>query len=68
MKIGLGHLRMSPAVFWRLTLPEWFAAVDGYLESKGVKDGGRQIGPPSREECDALFAQLGEDGGLKKNG
>lgn len=68
MKIGLGHLRMSPADFWRLTLPEFFAACDGYLEAKGVKDGGREAGPPSREEVDALFAQLDEQGGLRRNG
>lgn len=54
MKIGLGHLRMSPNDFWRMTLPEFFAACDGYMESKGVKRG--VTAAPTREECDELFA------------
>ena len=53
MKIGLGHLRMSPDAFWKMTLPEFFAACDGYMEAKGVKRGGADA--PTREECDELF-------------
>lgn len=66
MKIGLGHLRLPPDAFWRMTLPEFFAACDGYLESKGVKKSGD--GAPTRDEVDALFAQLDEQGRLKPDG
>lgn len=62
MRIGLGHLRMRPADFWSMTLPEFFAACDGYLESKGVRKGG--AGAPSREEVDALFSKLDDQGRL----
>jgi uncharacterized phage protein (TIGR02216 family) len=54
MKIGLGHLRMNPDAFWRMTLPEFFAACDGYMEAQGVKRG--ETPAPTREECDELFA------------
>jgi uncharacterized phage protein (TIGR02216 family) len=65
MRIGLGHLKMSPAAFWRMTLPEFFAACDGYLESKGARKPGAAIGPPTREEVTALFRQLDEEGRLR---
>jgi len=66
MKIGLGHLRYSPDVFWRLSLPEFFAATDGYLESKGVRKGGSggAQGAPTRAEADELFAKLDDQGRL----
>jgi uncharacterized phage protein (TIGR02216 family) len=66
MRIGLGHLRMNPDDFWRMTLPEFFAACDGYMESRGVRKGGR-VGPPTRAEVDALFAQIDDQGRLKPN-
>lgn len=56
MSIGLGHLRMAPATFWASTLPEFFAAMDGYLESKGVARKGSPHGAPTRDEMDELFA------------
>jgi uncharacterized phage protein (TIGR02216 family) len=65
MRIGLGHLRMSPDDFWRMTLPEFFAACDGYMEARGVRKGGRAA-PPTRVEVDALFAQLDDQGRFKK--
>ena len=37
MEIGLGVLRYTSAEFWALTLPEFKAALDGYLESHGSK-------------------------------
>lgn len=37
MEIGLGHIRLSPREFWAMSLPEWRAAFDGYLESIGAK-------------------------------
>ena len=62
MKIGLGHLRYAPGVFWALTLPEFFAATDGYLESKGVKTRSGSSGAPTRAEIDALAAQFDDQG------
>ncbi len=67
MRIGLGHLRMRPDDFWRMTLPEFFSATDGYLESKGVKRGRGGHGAPTREEAGALFAQLDSEGRMKRN-
>lgn len=67
MKIGLGHLRMAPDAFWRMTLPEFFCACDGYLESKGVRKGGAAAAP-TREEVDALFAKVDDQGRLKADG
>lgn len=57
MRLGLGHLRMRPDDFWRMTVPEFFSAVDGYLEAKGVKrDGG--IAPLTQAEVEAMFDEL----------
>lgn len=67
MRLGLGHLRLEPAAFWRMTLPEFFAACDGYLESKGVRRDGGALGAPTRAEVDALFAQLDADGRIKQD-
>ncbi len=66
MKIGLGHLRMSPDAFWRMTLPEFFAACDGYMEAKGVRRGSTDA--PTREECNELFAMVDSEGRMKPNG
>lgn len=61
MKIGLGHLRLSPDAFWRMSLPEFFAACSGYLEARGVRsDVG--AGAPTREEIDELMATLDGQG------
>lgn len=66
MKIGLGVLRYPPDVFWDLSLPEFFAAVDGLMESRGVKRGGGKVhDAPTKEEVDALFASLDEQGRIK---
>lgn len=63
MKIGLGHLRYSPDVFWKLTLPEFLAAVDGLMESRGVRPaGGRIADAPTREEVAALLAHADQEG------
>lgn len=67
MKIGLGHLRMRPDDFWKMTLPEFFAATDGYLESVGANSSSEPEAP-SVEEVESLFARLSEDGRFIKNG
>ena len=58
--IGFGHLRLSPAEFWSMTLPEFFAACEGYAESKGAK----LRDAPTKEEADALFANFDAEGNL----
>lgn len=61
MKIGLGHLRMRPDDFWKMSLPEFFAAIDGYLEAKGVgKDA--TVSPPTSEEVEEMFAAINAKG------
>ncbi|UOF79245.1 phage tail assembly chaperone protein [Caudoviricetes sp.] len=63
MKIGLGHLRMRPDDFWKMSLPEFFAAIDGYLEAKGAnKEAG--TAPPSAEEVEEMFAALNANGDI----
>jgi len=59
MKIGLGHLRLAPDVFWRMTLREFFAACEGYAESKGGKR--KNAGALSPEEADELLEMLQEE-------
>lgn len=63
MKIGLGHLRMRPDDFWRMSLPEFFAAIDGYLEAKGAGKSA-EVAPPSQDEVDEMFAALEGRNGL----
>ena len=47
-------LRLSLADFWAMTLPEFRAALDGYLEAKGQRQATGE--PPSREELRELMA------------
>lgn len=68
MKLGLGHLRLSPDAFWRMTLTEFFAAIDGYLESKGVRKGGDAHDAPTPEEVESLFAELEKQKKQDQNG
>lgn len=68
MRIGLGHLRLAPDAFWRMTLTEFFTAVDGYLESKGVRKGGNAHDAPTPEEVEALFAQVDQMNRQEQNG
>ena len=68
MKLGLGHLRLTPDAFWRMTLTEFFAAVDGYLESKGVRKGGDELEAPTSEEVEALFAEINKQNKQEQNG
>lgn len=58
MRFGLGHLRLAPAVLWRMTLIEYDAAVRGYLEAKGVKPGS---GPMRRTRLEELMALYPDD-------
>ncbi len=56
MEVGLGVLRLSLADFWAMTLPEFRAALDGYLEAKGQRQATGE--PPSREELRELMARF----------
>jgi len=61
MRIGLGHLGYSSEEFWNLSLSEFFCAIDGYLESKGVsKD--QQVRPMTRDEMKKMFDRLKAEG------
>lgn len=44
MEVGLGMLRLPPDQFWSLTPREFYAAVDGFLESRGHEPARRRRG------------------------
>ncbi|MEQ1614486.1 MAG: phage tail assembly chaperone [Hyphomicrobiaceae bacterium] len=60
MEVGLGHLRYPPAVFWALTLPEWQAAHDGLIESRGGTKSGPDTNPVNGGMSAARFAELSQ--------
>jgi uncharacterized phage protein (TIGR02216 family) len=66
MKIGLGHLGLRPADFWRMTLPEFMAAAEGYCESKGGGGASVTINPPTRAEIDEVSALFDDQGNRHK--
>lgn len=37
MRFGLGHLRLTPRDFWRMSFIEYDAAYRGYLEANGAQ-------------------------------
>ncbi|MDH4440226.1 MAG: phage tail assembly chaperone, partial [Rhizobium sp.] len=39
MTLGLARLRLSPEVFWRLSLPEFVAMSGGFDRSGGISRG-----------------------------
>lgn len=53
MEIGLGHLRLTPAAFWAMTMREYDAAQRGYLQSRGV-DMSKRGGGMTRARLDEL--------------
>lgn len=52
MALGLGLLRLPPAEFWAMTVPELTAAVEGVLGSD------RPAEPPKRRDIEALMARF----------
>jgi uncharacterized phage protein (TIGR02216 family) len=54
MELALGHLRMAPATFWRYSVKEWLAAVDGYMESIGVDEAAE---PFTKDDLAALMEE-----------
>lgn len=55
MELGLGHLRMAPATFWRYSLTEWLAAIDGYAESIGADEATE---PFTKDELAAMMEEF----------
>lgn len=51
MELGLGHLRLSSAAFWAMTLPELAAALGG----AGLHEA---RAAPSRQTLDALHKKF----------
>lgn len=51
MQLGLGVLRLPPEQFWAMSVPEFKAAMEGYIRAMGVAADGEKI---SREEFFAL--------------
>jgi len=49
-------------VFWRLTLPEWLAACDGYLERKGAK--GAASSKMTKADLEAALEGVDDEGRL----
>lgn len=54
MELALGHLRMAPATFWRYSVKEWLAAVDGYMESIGADEAAE---PFTKDDLAALMEE-----------
>ena len=53
LPLGLGVMGLSPAQFWRLSLVEWQAAVEGHA----LRFGGVREAPFLRAELPALIAR-----------
>ncbi len=62
MELGLGHLGMTPDAFWRLTMPEFNAKLQGFKEFHGVKD---KEEAPTVEDIQGMLAAF-PDGPLPK--
>lgn len=52
MQLGLGVLQLPPEAFWRMTTPEWRAALEGYCRAHGFDGWGAES--LSREDFAAL--------------
>jgi uncharacterized phage protein (TIGR02216 family) len=58
MEIGLGHMRISPSEFWRYSLREWLAALEGYR----VKMGGDEAPETfTKDELASLMEEYPDD-------
>lgn len=55
MRVGLGHLGLTPSVFWGMTLTEWFMAVEGYREKTS---GGRDVEPLEKAGLEDLMKRF----------
>lgn len=56
MKGAFGALHWSPDVFWRSTLTEYMAAIDGFNMVNGAE---KKSEAPSDEEVEALVKRYG---------
>lgn len=50
MELGLGHLGLSPAEFWALTLPEFGAKWRGFSEFHGLRQSSKPMDRDTMEE------------------
>lgn len=56
MQIGLGVLGRSTADFWAMTMPEFQAALEGWLEVR--RGGGSGALAPTRAELEEMMARF----------
>ncbi|NWH09206.1 MAG: phage tail assembly chaperone [Alphaproteobacteria bacterium] len=54
MEVGLGLMGLSPGEFWRMSLAEWTACHDGFLERHGQ----RAKSPLTRPELEELMRRF----------
>ena len=53
MELGLGVMGLPARDFWAMTMPEFFAALDGWKEMNGM-DGGGASAPVRAELADMM--------------
>lgn len=63
MTIGLGHMQISPPVFWSMTPREFFAAANGYVQRMG----GSTDEPLTKAEVQAMFDEYEKTGKVSVN-
>ena len=56
MELGLGVMGLASRDYWAMTVLEFHAALDGWLEARGLR--GRISAPPLREELEAMMARF----------
>ena len=56
MELGLGVLGLVSREFWAMTVPEFHAALDGWLEARGLRE--RMSAPPIREELEEMMSRF----------
>ena len=54
MELGLGVMGLPARDFWAMTMPEFFAALDGWKEMRGLDDGGGQTAPVRAELAEMM--------------
>lgn len=63
MELGLGHMGMTPDQFWRLTMPEFRAKLEGFKEFHGIKT---KDPPPKVADIHAMMGVF-PDGPIEKH-
>lgn len=60
MALGFGVMRLSPASFWSMSLPELSAAMQGLGSANGASDRGRPLRRTDFERLTARYPDTGE--------